>query len=49
MKFGNWIETYGIDYKHYFPINLTKGNYIYKIIIANFILSRIKGFVKWFS
>jgi len=49
LKFGYWFENFGIDFKYYVPLGISKGKYKGKAIKANFILRRIKRFVKWFS
>jgi hypothetical protein len=49
LKYGYWNETFGIDYKYYSPIHLTKGKYRGKLIKANFLLRRIKRMMKLFS
>jgi hypothetical protein len=49
LKFGYWFENFGIDFKYYVPAGISKGKYKGKAIKANFILRRIKRFVKWFS
>jgi hypothetical protein len=35
LKYGYWNESFGIDYLHYKPINLSKGTYHGKLIKAN--------------
>jgi hypothetical protein len=49
LKFGYWFENFGIDYKYYVPMGISKGKFNGKSIKANFILRRVKRFVKWFS
>jgi hypothetical protein len=49
LKFGYWFENFGIDYKYYVASGISKGKYKGKSIKANFVLRRIKRFVKWFS
>ncbi len=49
LKFGYWFENFGVDYKHYKPTGISKGKFNGKSIKANFLLRRVKRFVKWFA
>lgn len=49
LKFGYWYENFGTNYKFYIASAISKGKYQGKSIKANFVLRRIKRFVKWFS
>lgn len=49
LKYGYWNQSFGIDYKYYVAKSISKGEYLGKSIKANFILRRMKRFVKWFS
>lgn len=46
LKYGYWNESFGIDYHFYEPINLSKGKYKGRQIKADFLLRKLKRFLK---
>ena len=46
LKFGYWNEKFGIDYKFYKPINLTKGTYHGKLIKASPIVKEMRRIIQ---
>ena len=46
LKYGYWNETFGIKYKSYIPINLSKGKIYGKIIKPNPIINELRRIVQ---
>jgi hypothetical protein len=46
LKFGYWNEKFGVDYKFYKPINLTKGTYHGKLIKASPIVREMRRIIQ---